>query len=766
MKNRLLCLLFTLALCCVLPASALAAEEESTAGGTVSLAAEELGLPENEELFEGYLTQLFYPETAVSTFGTSGRARLNAAGKAYYDALKPELKKIAAGERTSTSITIDPRTLPNVKSYYTYEEVGFGNNPDAGLTAIKTDFLANIDLESLYTALLSDMPYEMYWHDKLAGIQLFYLPVSDSRGVTFLDLTFYFFISSPYAVEDFTVDPSRARSAATALDNAHAILAENSGKSDYQKLLAYADAICALTDYNIPAAENDGALYYTDCNPWQLIYVFDGDPSTQVVCEGYSKAFQYLCDNADFKNGTASYLVSGWMDGGAHMWNIVTYNGKNYLVDVTNSDAGRAPDFGKGFFLAGGTGTVSGGYNFYFRGEYILYQYDPDTLNLWDDAGILQLSSAGLSSVTSMVKSPSARNVTAGKTAKFTVTADGTDLAYQWQYRTSSAGSWKNSSAASAKKATLSVTAKAAYHGYQYRCLVTGADGVTITSSPATLTVFGIKTQPTAKTAAVGEKVQFTVNATGKDLTYQWQYKAPGGSWKYTTFSGAKTDTLTVTPKASHDGCQFLCRVTDSRGEKLYTEAVKLTVKDSALAITSSPKRQTVEVGEKASFTVKATGDGLTYQWYYRKNANGDWTKSSAASAKTATLSVTAKAYLDGYQYRCRVSDASGAYKYSSYATLVVKEPLAIISSPKRQTVEAGEKARFTVQATGEDLTYQWYYRKNANGDWTKSTAGSADEATLSVTAKNYLNGYQYRCKVTDGDGNYKYSSYATLVIE
>jgi len=119
-----------------------------------------------------------------------------------------------------------------------------------------------------------------------------------------------------------------------------------------------------------------------------------------------------------------------------------------------------------------------------------------------------------------------------------------------------------------------------------------------------------------------------------------------------------------------------------------------------------------------------------------------------------------------GNQYRCRVSDASGAYKYSSYATLVVKEPLAIISSPKRQTVEAGEKARFTVQATGEDLTYQWYYRKPGTTDWTKSTAGSADEATLSVTAKNYLNGYQYRCKVTDDGGNYKYSSYATLVIE
>lgn len=28
----------------------------------------------------------------------------------------------------------------------------------------------------------------------------------------------------------------------------------------------------------------------------ELIWVFDGDSSTNVVCEGYAKAFQYLCD--------------------------------------------------------------------------------------------------------------------------------------------------------------------------------------------------------------------------------------------------------------------------------------------------------------------------------------------------------------------------------------------------------------------------------------------------------------------------------------
>ena len=78
-------------------------------------------------------------------------------------------------------------------------------------------------------------------------------------------------------------------------------------------------------------------------NPWQLIWVFDNDDSTNVVCEGYSKAFQYLCDKGFAGSSTISCdTVTGTMGGatgaGNHMWNLVTIDGDSYLADITNSD--------------------------------------------------------------------------------------------------------------------------------------------------------------------------------------------------------------------------------------------------------------------------------------------------------------------------------------------------------------------------------------------------------------------------------------------
>ncbi len=87
--------------------------------------------------------------------------------------------------------------------------------------------------------------------------------------------------------------------------------------------------------------------------------------------------------------------------------------------------------------------------------------------------------------------------------------------------------------------------------------------------------------------------------------------------------------------------------------------------------ITTQPASKTVSAGTTVKFTVKASGGALKYQWYYRTSSSGSWTKCTGTGAATATLTVEAKAFRNGYQYRCRVSNAAG-YKYSSAATLTV----------------------------------------------------------------------------------------------
>lgn len=131
------------------------------------------------------------------------------------------------------------------------------------------------------------------------------------------------------------------------------IINANKSKSPYDKLKAYGDAVSKLVEYDFDAVGHDNpssddydpAWSSNYIEPWQLINVFDDDPSTNVVCEGYSKAFKYLCDLGAPE--VDCILVTGVMDGGTgaggHMWNNVRMDdGRMYLVDITNSDDGDA----------------------------------------------------------------------------------------------------------------------------------------------------------------------------------------------------------------------------------------------------------------------------------------------------------------------------------------------------------------------------------------------------------------------------------------
>ena len=201
----------------------------------------------------------------------------------------------------------------------------------------------------------------------------------------------FFAVSEAYASGAYQVNPTRILQAKNAVANAEAILSEYAGATNYQKLKGYKERICGLVAYNEEAVSNQSAA---DSNAWELVWVFDGDDSTKVVCEGYSKAFQYLCDRSDFDGDVNCASVTGYMNGGAHMWNIVRMpDGNNYLVDVTNCDDYEDGRIGVGWpdelFMAGYySGSVGAGYTFrctYPWGDSndVLYEYDEDLLDIY-----------------------------------------------------------------------------------------------------------------------------------------------------------------------------------------------------------------------------------------------------------------------------------------------------------------------------------------------------------------------------------------------
>ena len=291
------------------------------------------------------------PAQAAQTDRTAG-ARLTGVEREVYEHLKKEIAKIAQGTRTSTEITI--YDLSGLR--WTVQQLGVGDGREDILAKMKEKLDQALDLDRVYDCLAADLPYELFWRDNQYSWG--YSMSREGNTASVKSITIRLQVSQDYrGGSAVTTDPARIAAANRAAGNARAIVEKYQDRSDYEKLTAYREEICRLTSYHEAAAFQEGYPYG---DPWQLIYVFDGDPDTEVVCEGYAKAFQYLCDLSDFSGDVTCYTVSGYMNGGLHMWNVVRMgDGQNYLVDVTNCDSGMSGADDK-LFLSGAASSDGG----------------------------------------------------------------------------------------------------------------------------------------------------------------------------------------------------------------------------------------------------------------------------------------------------------------------------------------------------------------------------------------------------------------------
>ena len=361
-KKWLASLLSLTMLLSLVPTAAFAAEpeEEKQVTVTETVDTSDVLLPDNDELLEGFLYQGM--NRGISLFGVTAYQRLNPTEQKIYNALLPDIREIAAGTRSNTELTVGQDVFGSGMSWDTL-----------------SGYLSNVT-----DALLLDRPYEFYWFDKTRadGTPGGWEYSGELSGDYVLAARVKFYVAAAYQSTSvtgddkyFTTDTGKTSAAAATPAKAQAIVDQYAGLSDYEKLLAYKNEICALVDYNHTAADDDSTPYG---DPWQIIYVFDGDKNTNVVCEGYAKAFQYLCDLSAF-NDAVCYTVTGTMSGGtgagSHMWNIVTLEGKNYLVDVTNSDSGSVGQNGGLFLSAPDSGSWDDWYSFQVGTSLVKFYY-------------------------------------------------------------------------------------------------------------------------------------------------------------------------------------------------------------------------------------------------------------------------------------------------------------------------------------------------------------------------------------------------------
>jgi len=293
---------------------------------------------------------------------------------AMVDAFATFAGRVADGEVENTNLVIsfvEPDGEENIQesnymrvdcsgNVFYFEELGV--NKEKAKRIIIDNYIV---FQKVFDAAIYNNPYLFYWNDKTGGTSMVVKFGLLPDRIRIREITINFSVSPDYSSGEpdsrgryYTTDLNKTAAAKEAVLEAKRVVAENAALSDYHKLCAYRDYIYSAVSYNYSAlnADSYGAA-------WQLIYAFDKDPSTNVVCEGYAKAFKYLCDLTDFDDDNIyCALMGGYMSSGrtpaGHMWNILTMpDGKHYMVDLTNSDDGNT---GSGYlFLKGynGTGT-------------------------------------------------------------------------------------------------------------------------------------------------------------------------------------------------------------------------------------------------------------------------------------------------------------------------------------------------------------------------------------------------------------------------
>jgi len=339
----------------------------------------------------------------------------------------------------------------------------------------------------------------------------------------------------------------------------------------------------------------------------------------------------------------------------------------------------------------------------------------------------------------SIIANPAGATVVEGQTATFAVIAQGTaPLSYEWR---------RNGTAIAGATASSYTTppATTADDGANYRCVVSNLAGST-SSAPATLTVVD-------GTAPIITQVQVT-GVTQTSATVGWTTNEPATTRVYYRVSGAGS--FQATPLASALVTSHAVQLQNLTSDTSYDYRVEsrdaagntATSATAIFATAGPPPNQP----PNASFTTSATsgeaplnvvfdaggssdadGSIVAYDWNFGDGTTGGGRTPShvytSAGAFTVTLTVT---------------DDDGATDFASRTISVTLFPVTITAQPIDQDLAEGQRATFTVAASGSPpLTYRWK-KDGVVIDGATGTSYTTPPVTLAD------DGATYRCVVSN----------------
>ena len=636
------------------------------------------------KLLEGYLYRLagmdirsyengFNSSSMAATY--SAKANLNAEEKTVYNTLKAEIEKIASGQRKDTNI----KTTGVLGSQASADKV--------------------------WHALLSDLPYELYWHDKVIGINYAYTLAADNTP--FKDVTFSFAVAQEFRGKDMTT--TNIPNVPAAVQTARSVVAANASKSDHDKLQAYRQYICDQVSYNYAAARGEYANGYG--NPWQLLWVFDGDSTTNVVCEGYAKSFKYLCDLTEESNGWTGDVetinVTGTMGTENHMWNIVRIGGGNYLVDVTNCDTGMK-GYPQKLFLRGAVGD-----GISYTVENTVYTYGTETRTGFAAAD-LKLSGTDYTPAATTLTAPTVTLKADAASGQPVISWSKVGGAAQYEVYRSATGK-ANSFSIIRRTSALTYTDVNAAAGNTYYYVVRAISGSVKSAFCAAQSIQYAITSLNAPTmtltsAASGQPVISWTKVNGA-AQYEVYRSATGKANSFSIIRRTSALTYTDVNAAAGNTYYYVVRAINGSVKSAFCAAQSIqyavaSLNAPAMTLTSAASGQPV-----VSWT-KVNG-AAQYEVY--RSTNG---KNFSIVRRTAALSYTDTSAAAGTTYYYQVRAINGSVKSDFCAAQSIQYAVASLNAPTMTLTSA---------ASGQPVV-----------SWTKVSGAAQYEVYRSTNGKNF----------------------------
>ncbi len=371
-------------------------------------------------------------------------------------------------------------------------------------------------------------------------------------------------------------------------------------------------------------------------------------------------------------------------------------------------------------------------------GRRVGFFLDDDGAGKWSASGKTLFRAAVNWAITGsapyFITPPAPQTVLETATATFTVSALGkTPVTYQWL---------KNNVAISGATGASYTTPATVMgdNGASFTVAVTNSVGTT-TSPAAILTVTArppvFTTQPASQTVNENQTASFSVAVSGTaPITYAWK---KGG----VAITGATSAAYTTPATTMADSnAQFTCTAANA-GATVTSNVAVLTVKPLPPVLAPLVSNSPANDGDSAKFSVTITSGTppFTYQWQ-RATVNISGATASSYKFFPARLSDNNAAI------RCIVTGRGGPATSNTVTLQVNPLPVAIIKQPQGRTVYEGQKASFSVSATGSaPLSFQWQLNQaNING--------ATDSLYTTPTLLASDSGASYRCVVTNPGGS------------